>query len=134
MPIPKDAHYVPGTSRHQVRLSDGDIVTRSAAENMFAQERGYTGNYQRRKAFRNQPLSRTNLKDAERKGPADTVRERREEYKEAEDRLRAAYANSDNKYDRLDKSPNGPLAKYLESIGRRSAGADYAVGETPSIK
>lgn len=130
MPIKGIGEYVPGSGRHQVRLNNGDIVSRATAENMFARERGYTGNYQRRQAFQTMKPSEKNLRDAERNGIGDTPRERRENAREAEDRLRANYANANNDYRQLDKSPNGPLAKYLESIGRRQVGADYAVGET----
>lgn len=130
MPIPHDAHYVPGTNRHQVRLNNGETVTRASAENMFARERGYRSNYQRREAFRTMQPSEKNMREAERNGVGDTPRERRENAREAEDRLRANYANANNDYRQLDKSPDGPLAKYLESIGRRRIGADYAVGET----
>lgn len=130
MPIPRDSHYVPGTGRHTVRLGNGETVSRSTAENMFARERGYTGNYQRRQAFRIMGTSEENMRKAEQKGIGDTPRERRENAKEAEDRLRANYANANHDYRQIDKSPNGPLAKYLESIGRRTVGADYAVGET----
>lgn len=127
MPIPRDAHYVPGSNRHIVRLADDSTVTRATAENLFARERGYRSNYQRKRAFQKSPPNEKAMREAERKGID------RETAKEAEDRLRADYANNSYNYRNIDKSPNGPLAKYLESIGRRSSGADYAVGDSPKV-
>jgi len=127
MPIPRDAHYVPGSNRHMVRLPDGSVVSRATAENQFARDRGYRGNYQRRQAFQKMPPNEKSMQQAERNGMD------REAAKEAEDRLRADYANNNFNYRNLDKSPNGPLAKYLEAKGVRASGADYAVGDSPKV-
>ena len=56
------------------------------------------------------------------------------DFKELQARLAADYKRADNKYNRLDKSPDGALAQYLVAIGRRSDTADYAVGDSPSTK
>lgn len=130
MPIPRDSHYVPGTNRHSVRLSNGQTVSRSTAENIYARSAGFGGNYERKQGYRAAKGSRA-FNETKEQAKARGTSER--EFTEAAARLQAEYKRNDNKYDRIDKSPNGALAKYLTSIGRRSATADYAVGDSPKV-
>lgn len=131
MPITGIGRYEPGSNRHRVILNDGRRVSRAEAENIYAQSRGFRSNYERRAAFRAARESRSFDKDyreaRQRTGITKT------EYTEAYGKLRREYAAKDGDWRQIDKSPDGALAQYLVSIGRRSAGADYTVGESPSI-
>jgi hypothetical protein len=125
MPIPAGSHYVPGSDRHIVRLPSGETVSRARAESMYAQERGYRSNYERKTAFRT--MKQSAKYEQERAAAPVSGRE----YDEARARLAAEYKREGNDYQAIDKSPNGPLAKYLVAIGRRSETADYRVGDSP---
>jgi hypothetical protein len=131
MAIPRGSHYEPGSGRKYVRLGDGSLVPRATAENMLARERGYRSNYERRSAFGRSRRSKRYEQERER------ARERgvsRPDFDEARARLYADYQRAGGNYRDIDRSPDGPLANYLEAMGRRQSGADYNVGETPSVK
>ena len=130
MPLPKDAHYEPGTNRHSVRLGNGQIVSRATAENIRAQSAGFQSNYERKQGFRAAKQSR-NFEATKEQAKAHGVSAR--EFTENAARLQAEYKRTGNDYSRIDKSPNGALAKYLVSIGRRSETADFAVGDSPKV-
>jgi len=130
MPIPRDSHYVPGSNRHSVRLSDGQTVTRASAERLYAQSQGYRSNYERKEAYKE--IRKPGYENAREQASERGMSMR--DFKELQARLAADYKRADNKYNRLDKSPDGALAQYLVAIGRRSDTADYAVGDSPSTK
>lgn len=52
MPLPRDAHYVPGTGRSSVLTGDGRTITRQQAMNEFAQSVGAKNDYALRRASR----------------------------------------------------------------------------------
>jgi hypothetical protein len=109
-------------------LGDGRTVTRQTAENMHAKERGYTSDYERRQAFKESKAHGGYERDADRaRGQGISTRE----FNERRAALYADYKRNDNNWRGIDKSPNGPLAKYLVAMGRRSESADYAVGDSP---
>lgn len=125
MPIGDIGKYTDRT-RHNVRLNDGRIVSRSAAENLYAQSKeggSFASEYDRKKAYRsaafrqakNTKAFRTGAKEAERNNIS------RKEYEAISAKLAA------NPHD---KSPNGPLAEWLVATGRRTAGTIVTVGET----
>jgi hypothetical protein len=129
MPIPSGSHYT-DRSRHNVRLASGRTVPRATAENMYARGLGYRGNYERRQAYRDiggASRAREVSGRARDRGtdPDTAVRAYR-------DYLRDLQRNDYNP-NRVDKSPDGPLANYLRSIGQKT---DYThtVGETPGTK
>ena len=130
MPIPRDSHYVPGTNRHMVRLSNGQTVPRAMAENLYARSAGFRTNYERKQGFKKAKQSR-NFDETKSQARQRGVSER--DFTETAARLQAEYTRVGNKYDQMDKSPDGALAKYLVSIGRRSETADYSVGDSPKV-
>jgi hypothetical protein len=97
---------------------------------MYAQSQGYRSNYERKEAYKE--IRKPGYESARDLASHTGVSKR--EFKEIQARLAADYKRADNKFDRLDKSPNGALAQYLVAIGRRSDTADYAVGDSPSTK
>ena len=123
MPIPSGSHYT-DSSRRTVRLADGSMVSRSQAENMFARDRGYRSSYERRQTHRIAGGARR-VRDVT-KGAPDPDQAARD-YRE----LQRDYARNDNDYRNIDKSPDGPLARYLRSIGRKTD-TTYFVGESPA--
>jgi hypothetical protein len=127
MPIPDKSRYLPG--RKLVRLPDGRTITRSAAENMEAQKRGFRSNYQRRQIFRGMKEQKSYGRDLQRA-------KERGVSKETFDRLRSQYElDRQHGTSNIDKSPDGPLSQYLKAIGRRSdSAADWPVGDSPGIK
>jgi hypothetical protein len=136
MPLPEGSRYT-SPNRHNVRLTDGRIVTRAQAENIYAESRGFRNNYERKVSFRGMKEARrydADFRDArqnlERRGRTIT----RQQYNDARARLQAEYIRNGNSWRDVDKSPDGPLAKYLEETGRRSERAEYDVGESPSIR
>ena len=135
MPIPPDSHYT-NRSRHFVRLASGEIVPRAQAENLFAQGRGFHGNYERRQAYRQMKEARryeSDLIEAQRNLQRRGRHFSKREYDNARARLQAEYMRNGNSWRDIDKSPEGALAKYLEETGRRSERAEYDVGDSPSI-
>jgi hypothetical protein len=109
-------------------MPNGDTVTRAQAENINARSEGFTSNYDRRQsyaAFKATPSYQETRDAAKERGTS--VRD----FHTLGARVQSEYRHNDNKYDRMDKSPNGALAQYLVSIGRRSETADYAVGDSP---
>jgi hypothetical protein len=130
MPIPRDSHYVPGSNRHSVRLSDGQTVTRASAERIYAQSKGFRSNYERKEAFKE--IRKPGYESAREQARHTGIS--KQDFKNAQARLALEYKRADNRFDRIDKSPNGALAQYLVAIGRRSDTADYAVGDSPTTK
>jgi hypothetical protein len=131
MPLPRDAHYVPGTMRHNVQLETGRVVTRAEAMNIFARSVGARNDYELK--------SRT--REAKSQGALDSERfsehkdaAREGLYTPAEIRALAAMVSTEPRNERgqiINDGPNSPLAQYLTAMGRRSSSADYSVGETP---
>lgn len=129
MPIPTGARYTDRT-RRTVQLPDGSRVSRQSAENLFAQTHGFRNEYERKQAmgsqgmrsFQNRPGYQTAKAEARAAGiPAKDFNAAAAQY----------YANEElNKHD---NSPDGPKAKLLEAMGRRSPGSEYTVGESPTI-
>lgn len=140
MPLPRGARYIPGTGRKQVRLATGRTVTRATAENMNAQALGYPNEYTRKKY---RALSRGDKNYAAQRAEAlrnagvragATPREQRAALRKLgfdETRARLKYDYAVNGKDGYSKSPDGPLARFLQAMGRRSQAADYVVGESP---
>jgi hypothetical protein len=126
MALPSGAHYT-DSSRHMVRLSSGETVTRAAAENMAARAQGFSTNYERRQAFKSMKATR-----GFERARAEAMRHgaSRQEADNAYARLMADYKNNSNDYRRIDKSPDGPLAQWLRATGRKSDHT-YTVGESP---
>jgi hypothetical protein len=130
MPIPRDAHYEPGTNRHSVRLASGQVVSRATAENIYAQSRGFRSNYDRKQGYRRAKQSR-NFSETKAQAARHGTSER--DYTEATALLQNEYARVGNKYDRMDKSPTGAIAKYQIAIGRRDENAVHNVGDSPKV-
>lgn len=135
MPIGDIGHYTDRT-RHRVRLNDGRVVTRSEAENIYARSRGFRSQYERKRAYRGMKQARRYQRDQD-DARTNFRRQGREfskrDYDEARARLQADYARHGNSWRDIDKSPDGALAQYLVTQGKRSDTAQYAVGESPSI-
>jgi hypothetical protein len=129
MPIPDGARYT-SPARRTVELADGSRVSRQNAENLFAQSHGFRSEYDRKKAYGSPGMrafmSRPGYQSAASEARAAGVS--RKDFNAAAARY---YANEN--VNRADNSPDGPKAKMLEAMGRRSPGTDYAVGESPSI-
>lgn len=129
MPLPNGAHYTDPT-RHRVRLSGGETVSRTTAENLFAQSHGFSNDkaYRRARAsggfknFQNRPGYQTAGKEAKAAGVSS------KDFNAAAARY---YANEN--VNRNDNTPDGPKAKMLEAMGRRSPGSEYNVGDSPTI-
>ena len=130
MPIPRDAHYEPGTNRHSVRLSSGQVVSRATAESMYARSAGFRSNYERKQGFRlaKQPRDFDKMKAVgARHGTSERI------VTERLARLQIEYRNVGNNYDRLDKSHTGALAQYQLALGRRNEGDTHSVGDSPKV-
>lgn len=132
MPIPKGAHYTDRT-RHNVAMPDGRIVSRATAENEFARNAGFRTNYELKQAsvtargaglFGSARYAR-DLAEAKARGTSEP------EFRALAAKLHAA--PRDARGAPTDRSPDGPLARFLTAIGRRSPRADYSVGETPTV-
>ena len=147
MPIGDVGKYT-DASRHFVELPNGNVVTRATAENMYARASGFKSNYELKQAMKharaNGFRSSQELKQAmnsngytefkTRKGYDKGLRQAKASgTSETEYKVTAAryYSNPDNKGD---NSPDGPKAKMLEAMGRRSPGNDYNVGESPGLE
>lgn len=135
MPIGDIGRYT-NRSRRFVRLTDGRVVPRATAENMYARSQGYRGNYERRQSYREMKRARRYERDIQ--DARDNFRRRgqgfsKREYDEARARLQAEYARHGGSWRDIDKSPDGALAKYLEATGRRAPDTPYAVGESPTV-
>lgn len=125
MPIGNIGRYTDAT-RHYVRLNDGTIVTRSTAENLFAQTKEggkFASNYERKRAFANPRFRQAKASKHHRTNAAEA----------------RAHGTSQREFDAItarmmqnphDKSPDGPLADYLVATGRRSANETYPVGDS----
>lgn len=129
MAIPDGAHYVPGSMRRSVRLPDGSIVPRQAAENLTARTRGFTSEYSRRLSFRHSKARKDYQAGLQR---AQSLGISRADYDNARALVHEDYRLNGND---MDKSPDGPLADYLKKIGRRSESEARWVGsyDGPSI-
>lgn len=132
MPIPPGSHYT-SSNRHSVQLSDGSIVSRTTAENIYAQEKGYRSNYERRSAYGQMKSDRESYERGKEQAQERTGISGRD-YDEARAALANDYRRAGNDYRQIDKSPNGPLANYLVAIGRRSDTDAHMVGDSPSIR
>jgi hypothetical protein len=97
---------------------------------MYARSAGFRSNYERKQGYRAAKQSR-NFGETKEQARARGVSER--DFTETAARLQMEYKRADNNYARIDKSPDGALAKYLVAIGRRSETADYAVGDSPKV-
>jgi hypothetical protein len=128
MAIPRDAHYVPGSRRVYVQLSNGDIVSRQTAENMYAQQTGFSSDYSRRRAFRFLDRKSNHYKQGLESARENGISKR--DFDNLAAHVAADYAA--NKAD-MDKSPDGPLANYLVAIGRRQDTDRWFVGDSPSV-
>jgi hypothetical protein len=133
MPIPRDAHYEPGTNRHSVRLASGQIVTRATAENIYAQSLGYSNNYERKIAWRDMKQSKgargqyaTDMAKARARGVSA------HDFKEARAQLRAEYKRNGNSWVGIDNSTTGALARYRNII--HPGYESYPVGDSPGVK
>jgi hypothetical protein len=129
MPIGNIGKYTDRT-RHYVRLSDGSVVTRATAENMYAQTSqggGFTSQYARRQAYRNPTFRAAKERRAYQANRA-AAEQAGTSPKEFEALTAKLYANPE------DKSPDGPLAQWLTATGRRSANDTASVGETVYIR
>jgi hypothetical protein len=125
MPIPSGSHYT-DRSRHTVRLADGRTVPRATAENMHARGLGYRGNYERRQAYRDiGGAGKAREISSRASDPDAAIRAYRD--------LQRDYRDNGNDYRQIDRSPDGPLANYLRSIGRKTDTV-YYVGESPGIR
>lgn len=129
MPIPNDSHYTDRT-RHNVLLGDGRTVTRATAENLFAQAHGFRNNRAYQQAYRsggfrdfkNRPGYNRAKREAKSAGTST---------KDLNAAMAAFYEHEN--INKRDNSPDGPKAKMLEAMGRRSPGAEYRVGDSPSV-
>jgi hypothetical protein len=129
MPIGNIGKYTDRT-RHNVRLNDGTIVSRSTAENMFAQTPeggGFKSQYARRTAYRNPAFRAARERRAFRVNQQEAISAGTDP-KVFEALTAKMYASPD------DKSPDGPLAEWLTATGRRSANDTASVGETVYIR
>lgn len=127
MPIRGIGKYT-DSSRTQVRLNSGQIVSRADAENRYAQSQGYRSDYERRQAYRESRESKVYEKELQAARDRDISRA---EFREVHAKMMHDYRQHGSG---MDRSPNGPLAQYLEAMGRRQTGLDYNVGETPSVR
>jgi hypothetical protein len=136
--LPRGAHYVSGTAGRRVRLADGRVVTKHAADTLSAEQRYGTGNLRQvrreRQALRRE-IGRTSDPYTQEVRDALAAGRNRREVEDAalavrlEAKRHHAAGRRVSQYQ--DRSPDGPLARYLTSIGRRPVGADYPVGDTP---
>jgi hypothetical protein len=129
MPIPSGSHYT-DPSRHHVRLGNGSVVTRATAENIFAQGHGFKNNREYQRAYRSAGFSQYQNRPGYRSAriEANLSGTSTKDFNAAAARY---YANEYR--NRLDNSPDGPKAKMLEAMGRRTPGSEYRVGESPSV-
>ena len=133
MALPRGAHYVRGSGGLRIRLESGEIVTKHRADTIDARQRfGARSIRELRAARREFPAQMRRRPEI----PRAIARGRSEQ----EIRDTAAQMQIEAKHIRetgrnvttwQDKSPDGPLARYLTAIGRRPVGADYPVGDTP---
>ncbi|MGH7881438.1 MAG: hypothetical protein ACREN8_00800 [Candidatus Dormibacteraceae bacterium] len=146
MALPEGAHYVPGLGRSFVRLDNGSVVKRQTAENMAVEARGIPGVTNVNQLRKLRLFGRTEQGAAIRNSPnyqRDVERStglfsrgdpRGRDAKDFDDLALALSREYQDSGGQLDKSPNGVLAQYLVAAGKRNPGADYAVGESPSVK
>lgn len=134
MAIPRGSHYVPGSGRRQVELSNGDIVSRQRAENMFAQQFGFRSEYHRKQTANVESyrdfVNNVNGRDGYNKAMAEM---QANGYTRAEANAVLANFYSDPQGNAVDRSPEGPLAQMLVAMGRRSPNDTHFVGDSPSI-
>jgi hypothetical protein len=133
MPLPRGAHYEPGSNRHMVRLENGQRVTRARAMNMFAESVGARNEYELKQRTRQAKLK--GVFDSELHGKRMDRARQRGDYTQAETRALAAMVSTEPRNERgqiINDGPGSPLAHYLTAIGRRSEPGVYGVGETPS--
>lgn len=142
-----DPHGVNAGGRH---YAQGELITRRQGENVRVVHAGgweSWSQWQRVTAPESAAktlggLSRSARHDREvwidavRKGPEDVQQARRPDSRTAQVMNRfyewgSTRSGGQGVYHRSDKRPGGPLADYLELIGRRPKGATYNVGETP---
>jgi hypothetical protein len=127
MALPDGAHYVPGTGRRTVQLSNGDIISRQTAENLSAQTRGFNSDYERRQAYRlskQAPGYDADLSRARAHGTS------RQDFDNARARMLADYERAKKSGRPQDKSVDGPLDKYLKATGRKDDSSQVPVGQS----
>lgn len=130
MALPKGYHYAAGSGRKLVTTPSGGQISRQAAENLFARSHGFGSEYERKsamqstgfKAFRGRPTYTDSWNEAKAAGTS-----------KAEFNAAMARYHANPSVNRNDNSPDGAKAQMLEAMGRRSPGADYNVGESPSV-
>jgi len=118
-----------------VRLENGQVVSRAQAMNMFARNVGARNEYELK--TRTREAKSKGVFDSERYNESKTKAKEQGEYTQAEIRALSAMVSTELRNDRgqiINNGPDSPLAEFLTATGRRSAGADYNVGETPGTK
>lgn len=127
MPLPKGWHYEPG--RHMAYGPGGQRLTRQAAENMQAQQYGFPNVRALSRATKSSDyqsfMGSKRGADAWKEAKAAGTRK-------ADFNAASAKYWQDPNVSRTDMSPDGPLANYLDAIGRREK-TDIPVGETPTV-
>jgi hypothetical protein len=129
MPITGIGRYTPGSGRRTVDLHGGGRVTRTTAENMFAQKHGFANDRALRRAQQSEGYKRYKSS----KNYKNTVNRAKARGTNQTD-LNAAAANYySDPANRNDNSPDGPKARMLEAMGRRNPQDDWNVGESPTV-
>jgi hypothetical protein len=129
MALPKGYHYVPGSGRRFVTGPSGSQITRQSAENIFAQNYGFTNiralDRARKSegflAYQGRPTYADSWQEAKAAGTS-----------KAEFNAAMARYYADPAFNQTDNSPNGAKAQMLQAMGRRAPGAEYNVGESPT--
>jgi hypothetical protein len=98
---------------------------------MFAQKHGFSSNYEYKQAAKSSGFNTFKGRSGYSKGLS---RAKQSGVTKADYNAAAARYYAKESANSRDNSPDGPKAKMLEAMGRRSPGNDYAVGESPGLE